>query len=112
MKAAIYLTYYPINGNLKNQIKQTEKMVYDHTIKAASIKPKFYLNKKNNTFGTLYKLNGESATNFQFYITDSITHFVAGSVYFRTQPKPDSLKPAIEYLEKDVTHLMETFKWK
>ncbi len=112
MKAVIYITYYRLQGNLKQQIKQAEKIVYDHTIKASNIKPQLFINKEHKTYGTLFKLSGEAATNFQFYVTDSTQNFLVGSVYFRTVPKPDSLQPAIDYIEKDVKRMIETIQWK
>lgn len=112
MKAVIYITYYRLQGNLKQQIKQAEKIVYDHTIKASNIKPQLFINKEHKTYGTLFRLSGEAATNFQFYVTDSTRNFLVGSVYFRTVPKPDSLQPAIDYIEKDVKRMIETIQWK
>ena len=35
-----------------------------------------------------------------------------GSLYFYSRPNYDSLLPALDYIEKDVIHLMETLEWK
>ena len=32
-------------------------------------------------------------------------------VYFKVKPNYDSLLPAVNYIKKDILHLMETFKW-
>ncbi len=113
MKAKLYLTYYPITPEtLPTYIKQSEKLVFEHTKMASGIDPKFYVNNEAKVYGTFYELMGESATNFQMYLTDSTHHFLAGSFYFRAQPKPDSLKPAVEYIKKDLKELMETTRWK
>ena len=113
MKGKLYLTYYSLeNNSLKNLIKQSEKLVYEHTIRAAAINPKLFINKEKKVFGTFFELTGESATNFQFYVTDSSKHFLQGSFYFRAQPKPDSLQPAVDYIKRDVFHLIESVKWK
>jgi gliding motility-associated lipoprotein GldD len=60
----------------------------------------------------LFELGGDSAINLQFHATDSTQNLLTGSVYFSTPPKYDSLQPAINYLKKDVVHLIETLKWK
>jgi len=112
LKGAIYITYLPVNGNLINLIKESQKLVYEHTIKANSIKSKSFVYPEKKVYGNLYNLGGETASNIQFYITDSIRHFIAGNVYFKTQPKPDSLRPAVEYIEKDVIRMIETTTWK
>jgi hypothetical protein len=38
-----------------------------------------------------YQVEGNAATNSQFYVTDSIKHFVIGSVYFIQNPIIDLL---------------------
>jgi gliding motility-associated lipoprotein GldD len=113
MKATIYLTYYSVKNNLFQLIKDTEKLTFDsHAIKANEIKGQPYENTQNKVYGTLFRLSGNTATNLQFYLTDSTKHFVSGSVYFRVRPNYDSILPAIDYLEKDVKKLMETVQWK
>ncbi|MDO5656221.1 MAG: gliding motility lipoprotein GldD [Flavobacteriaceae bacterium] len=114
LKATIYLTYDNVEKKgLVNLIRDAEKAVYEmHTTKAEYIEPKLIIRSKERVFGTLYELSGESAMNFQFHITDSVQHFLRGSVYFRSHPKPDSLAPAIEYMRLDIEKLMESARWK
>jgi gliding motility-associated lipoprotein GldD len=59
-----------------------------------------------------YQVGGNAATNAQFYLTDSIHHFVTGSMYFYAKPNFDSILPAADYVKKDIRHIMETMKWK
>jgi len=47
----------------------------------------------------------------QFYLTDSVRHFLRGSLYIRATPNIDSLKPVIEFLKTDVVRLIETLTW-
>jgi gliding motility-associated lipoprotein GldD len=111
MKATLYLTYSGINGNLNSLLKEAQRLVYEHTIKANSIKTKSFSYPEKKIFGNLYRLGGESASNIQFYVTDSIKHFLSGNLYFKVQPRPDSLQPAVEYLEKDIIKMIETTTW-
>ena len=108
MKATIYLTYFPISSSedLIVKIKESERFVQDQTVKASFISPQEFTFPKKNVYGTLYELGGESAINLQFHATDSTRNFLTGSVYFKTQPKPDSLAPAINYLKTDVKKLL------
>lgn len=112
MKAKVFLTYYPINNDFDLHVKEAEKMVYEHTIKASSIETKSFAYPERNVFGNFYELKGQSASNLQFYATDSSKHFVTGYLYFNTRPKPDSLAPAVDYVKKDLLHLLDTFEWK
>ena len=58
-----------------------------------------------------YMINGNAATQSQFYVTDSVNHFVTGALYFDVKPNFDSLYPAIIYLRNDIRKIMETIKW-
>lgn len=111
MKATLYLTYSEVNGNLNSLLKEAQRLVYEHTIKANSIKTKSFSYPEKKVFGNLYRLGGESASNIQFYVTDSIKHFLSGNLYFKVQPRPDSLQPAVEYIEKDIIKMIETTTW-
>ncbi|OAB80015.1 gliding motility lipoprotein GldD [Cochleicola gelatinilyticus] len=113
MKATVYLTYRPVhNRNLDSLLYDAQKLTYDHTIKAKEIPEKVFVNPENKVYGMFYMINGNAATQTQFYVTDSVQHFVTGSVYFETKPNFDSLYPAIEYLRNDVRQLMESLEWK
>jgi gliding motility-associated lipoprotein GldD len=112
MKAKVFITYFPIHNDFLQHVKESEKMVYEHTIKASSIDTKFFQYPERKIYGNFYELKGQSASNIQFYITDSTKHYVTGNLYFNTRPKPDSLAPAVNYIKKDLLHLIDTFHWK
>ena len=114
MKANIYITYFAVNGkeDLATKIKDSEKFVQEQTTKASYISPREFIFEEEKVYGTLFELGGESAINLQFHATDSTRNFISGSVYFSTEPKYDSLQPAINYLKKDVIRLIETLRWK
>jgi gliding motility-associated lipoprotein GldD len=82
-----------------------------HT-KADAINELVINNKDNRIFGILYDLKGNTATSVQFYVTDSINHFLRGSLYFESEPNADSLAPVIYFFRADIIHLIETLKWK
>lgn len=112
MKATIYLTYKPVAGNIKNLLRDAQKLTYEHVIKADDILEQPYLNPNKKVYGMFYQVNGNAATNSQFYVTDSTKHFITGSVYFYSKPNFDSIMPAASYIENDMRRLMETIKWK
>lgn len=87
-------------------------MVYEHTIRASAIDTKSFSYPEKRVFGNFYELKGQSASNIQIYITDSTRHFVTANLYFKSRPRPDSLQPAVEYIKKDLMHMIETFEWK
>ena len=112
MKATIYITYKPVNNNVNNLLRDAQKLTYEHVIKADNILEQPFLNPSKKVFGMFYRVDGNAATNSQFYATDSIKHFVTGSVYFYAKPNYDSIMPAASYVRNDMQRLMETLKWK
>ena len=111
-KATLHLTYKPVEDNLINLLKDTQNFTQKHTIKADEILSEFYENKESQVYGMLYEVNGNAASQAQFYLTDSIKHFLSGSLYFYAKPNYDSIYPAVEYLKKDVKKLIESLTWK
>jgi gliding motility-associated lipoprotein GldD len=112
MKATIYLTYKPVNNNINKLLHDAQKLTYEHVIKADDILEQPYLNPSKKVYGMFYQVNGNAATNSQFYVTDSIKHFVTGSVYFYAKPNYDSIMPAASYVRNDMQRLMETLRWR
>lgn len=112
MKATIYLTYKPVNKDINLLLRDAQKLTYEHVIKADDILEQPYLNPSKKVYGMFYQVNGNAATNSQFYVTDSTKHFVTGSVYFYAKPNFDSIMPAASYIKNDMQRLMETLKWK
>jgi gliding motility-associated lipoprotein GldD len=112
MKATIYLTYKPVNSNINILLRDAQKLTYEHVIKADDISEQPYLNLSRKVYGMFYRVDGNAATNSQFYVTDSTKHFVTGSVYFYAKPNFDSVMPAASYVRNDMQRLMETLRWK
>lgn len=112
MKATVYLSYKPVNNNITMLLRDAQKLTYEHVIKADDILEQPYINSNKKVYGMFYQVDGNAATNTQFYVTDSVKHFVAGSVYFYAKPNFDSIMPAASYLKNDMQNLMESLKWK
>lgn len=112
MKATLFLTYQNVNkSNLDSLLRDAQKLAYDHAIKAESIPEQPFVNPEENVYGMFYMINGNAATQAEFYLTDSIRHFVTGALYFDAKPNFDSLYPAAVYLRNDMRTIMETLHW-
>ena len=112
MKATIYLSYKHVNNNINLLLRDAQKLTYEHVIKADDILEQPYINLEKRVFGMFYQVDGNAATNTQFYVTDSTKNFVTGSVYFYAKPNFDSIMPAASYIKNDVQNLIESLKWK
>lgn len=113
MKATLYMTYQKVTkSNLDSLLRDAQKLAYDHTIKASSIPAYPFVNPDSKVYGMFYMIDGNAATQAEFYVTDSIRHFLNGAIYFEAKPNYDSIYPAAEYLREDMRRLMETVTWK
>jgi len=108
----IFLSYKTLDNNLGEYIEDCRQLAYKHTIKAETIDEIMIRNPDNKVFGIFYEIKGNVASSVQFFVTDSIRHFLRGSLYFNTQPNQDSLSPLINFVRKDIDHLIETLEWK
>lgn len=115
LKGTVFLTYKAIKNNkdhLLEYLRDADKFTFEHTRKADDIPVFPFENKLDRVFGQLSEVKGNVASPVQFYVTDSINHFLIGSLYFKVKPNYDSIFPAIQYVKKDVEYIMETLKWK
>lgn len=110
-KADLHISYAPIKNNLPKHIEESRKLAYDHTIKADAIQEQIFMNPKKQVYGTIYFIEGNAASPIQFYLTDSVCHFLRGALYIREIPNIDSIRPVIDFLKPDIIHLIETTSW-
>jgi gliding motility-associated lipoprotein GldD len=110
-KAKFHLSYKSVKGNLSKLTEDSRELAYKHSIKAISIDEKLFINPASKVYGTVYYIKGNTASPMQFYMTDSTTHFLRGSLYISEIPNYDSLLPVIAFLEADMVHLIETLNW-
>ena len=111
--ATIHCSYKPLKNNkLSKLVEDTRTLVYKHTIRADAIAEEYYENPDSHTYGVLYAIEGNAASAAQFFVTDSVRHFVRGSLYFNNVPNADSVAPVNAFIINDIRHLMETLKWK
>jgi gliding motility-associated lipoprotein GldD len=126
----IYLSYKTIGGYSVYKVKtdkgyrdstvrntfeglreEAYRMTYKHTLKASGIVDSPLFNPQGIA-GTYFKVQGNAATARQFFLTDSSRHFLRGALYFDTAPNADSLAPVNAFLQQDMLHLIQTFRWK
>lgn len=112
MKATLYLSYKAVEDDLNTLLRDAQKLTYEHVVKADDIIERPFINSDDKVYGMFYQVGGNAATNTQFYVTDSLQHFITGSVYFYAKPNFDSIMPATSYIKNDVQNLMETLRWK
>jgi len=111
LKASLNITYRPVQNNLKELLTESEKLVYEHAVKADEIITKNFEDFDKRVFGSMQEISGNAASPIQFHLTDSTRNFVKGSLYFNTKPNYDSVLPAIAYIKKDIIRIVESLDW-
>lgn len=109
----IYCSYLPVTSStLERAEEESRSLVLRQAKNAAAIKEQAYSNPDNRVYGSLYLLDGESASPVQFMLTDSTSHFFRGALYYDCRPNADSLAPVTDYLRTDIIELIQSFSWK
>lgn len=108
--AGVYRDSVAIN-TFANLIDGSYRLTYKHSAKASSIEDSILATSKGVN-GIFFRVGGNAATANQFFLTDSVRHFLRGALYFDTTPNEDSLRPVNDFLMQDMLHLIETFEWK
>ena len=128
--ARIFLSYKTIGGKSTYKVKQANGSykdslgtnVFDFMVNdafkltnknesvASSIKDSLFKT-TNGVTGVFFRVGGNAATAKQFFMSDTTKNFFRGALYFDVTPNADSLKPVQDFLQKDIDHLINTFRW-
>jgi gliding motility-associated lipoprotein GldD len=114
LHANVQITYTNVVRDRKLYNKMMEdarKLTGKHQIKATSIEEKI-LRTPNGLRASVFELEGEVPSQFQFYTTDSTKHFFRAALYFRTATDNDSLAPVIEYVKYDMIRMLNSLQYK
>jgi gliding motility-associated lipoprotein GldD len=113
-KAEINFTYKKIEKNkpLEGYLDDSWLLAIKHQMKASGMPETVIRRDTARVYGLLFEMEGNTASNFQFYLTDSTQHFIRGALYFYARPNYDSLAPVIQFLKKDAEQMISTFRWK
>ncbi|HML83849.1 MAG TPA: gliding motility lipoprotein GldD [Bacteroidales bacterium] len=112
-KATLFLTYKAVNGNIATYLEDNHVFLSRHISKASAIDESVVASEEHDVWGAIYTISGSGAASpLQFFVTDSSANFLRGALYFNVVPNNDSLAPVIEFLQKDIAHLIETLQWK
>jgi gliding motility-associated lipoprotein GldD len=113
LKADVHITYKSLGNSpklLKEYLNDAYVLTAKHQIKAYAIDEAITRTPSGKT-AVIAELEGEVPSQFQFTITDSSKHFLRGALYFNTRVNNDSLAPAIEFMKKDIMHMINTLEW-
>lgn len=111
----VFLTYKHLRGpdDLRGQIDTSSRLLEKHYQFSSGIDEQVFESDDHTVHAVKWHLKGRNvASTYQFYATDSARHFLRGAVYINHAPNNDSLAPILEYMHRDVDHLIETLRWR
>lgn len=112
LNGTLHLTYHPLHGDINEYLEETNELASKHQIKASGIEEKLVSKDSSKVYGLIYEIGGNAASSIQFFLTDSTNHFIRGALYFNAAPNTDSIAPVVDFVRKDIYHMIETFEWK
>jgi gliding motility-associated lipoprotein GldD len=92
-------------------VEDARTFAFKHTVKATAIDEALISYPEKKVYGIFYSINGNTASSVQFFLTDSTSNYLRGALYFNEQPRLDSIQPALDFIKKDIDHMIKTFKW-
>ena len=112
-KARVYISYNHVDDNIAGFLEDAHTLAFKHISKANDIRQALIIEPEHRVYGLVYYIKGNDvASPLNFYVTDSVEHFLRASLYFHMVPSNDSLEPVIEGIETDLKHLVKTLEWK
>ncbi len=110
--AILNLTYKKLNNDIDKYLQDSHDFANRHQVKATGLDEVVIIKDSTKVYGLLFNIEGNTASSLQFYLTDSTNHFLRGALYFNTIPNIDSLRVVVEFIKKDVLHMINTTHWK
>lgn len=112
--ARIHLSYMPVGDaeTFNKLVEDARTFAFNHTVKATAIDQRRVDLPEQRVHGMVYSIRGNTASSIQFFLTDSTTHYLRGSLYFNERPQLDSIQPIIEFLRPDIDTLIHSLRWK
>ena len=111
LNGTLHLSVINIDTTLATYVNYANDKVGEHKIKATAIIDSNIIRPKDKVYGTFFELQGNVASPFQFYLTDSTERFFSGVVYFNTRPNYDSMRPTLNFVKEDLIRFMNTIDW-
>lgn len=110
--AKVYMSYKEVGkNNFTKLVNDAFEMTNKHTSKATEITDSLIRTPKGVS-GLFFNVGGNAATAKQFFVTDSVRHFLRGALYFDATPNEDSLAIVNDFLQADMKHLINSLQWK
>ena len=113
LNGRVHFSYYPLDNftDFERLRDDAFDLAGKHNIVATYIDERPIDRPEADVHGFAFDLEGDVASPFQFFVSDSSKHFLRGSLYVNAKAKSDSLAPVYAFLREDVLRAIETLTW-
>ncbi len=110
----VHVSYYPISSvaDFEKHRDDAYTLVGKHNIVANYIDEQPIERPAVGVHGFSFAVEGDAASPYQLFVTDSTRHFIRAAVYVNAQAKADSLGPVYEFLRRDLDEVVESLRWR
>ena len=98
--------------DLENNFRDFSLTLETHSKKSNGMFVREYEDVNNRVYAKIFEMRGDVASPIQFYLTDSISNFINGSLNLKFKSKYDSIFPTIQYVKNDILVLVESLNWR
>jgi len=112
LNARVHCSYMQVNGRLDELIEDAYGFAAKHEMKASALRRTMISDSLRDVHGIIYDIEGDAASNVQFFLTDSTDHFLRGALYFFNPPNPDSIAPVLQFVRDDIDRIAQTLEWR
>ena len=98
-------------SSFEESIRNFYVFLEPHRKKSNQISIKEFKSVDNKRFAKVFEMRGPVASPLQFYVTDSINHFLFGSMNVMVKSNYDSIYPSIMYVKNDIFSIIESVNW-
>jgi gliding motility-associated lipoprotein GldD len=110
--ARIHCTYISVGDKFNELINDAYGFAAKHEMKPSGLRRTMVSDSTRDVHGIIYDIEGDAASNVQFFLTDSTQHFLRGALYFFNAPNPDSIAPVLNFVRGDINHIAQTLVWR
>lgn len=108
-QAKVYCSYLPVTKQKLPELEEENLKLIERV--SAIVNASAYQNPDVNVYGVFFELGGHVASPMQFYLTDSVSRFFRGALYYDRMPNADSVNMITDYLRDDLVELITSFSW-
>lgn len=111
LKSTIFFTIVNVEENISLIQKDFDNKLDENSKNAFYVKSSEYVNSNKKIYAKYFTFSGDTPSSTQFFITDSISKYISGSLFFESKPNYDSLLPSIEFTNNEIRKLIQSFNW-